>query len=165
VALSDAWQKGAQKLTAAQREDFANDPLNLLAVDGPTNEAKGDGDAATWLPPNKGYRCSYVARQVAVKAAYHLWVTQAEHDAIARVLAACPNQKVPTSTSSPDHVVPKVTTTAPKTTPAAPKPASPRVVHPGAFCSPAGATGVTSAGTPMVCGPTANSTRNRWHRG
>ena len=96
VALSDAWQKGAQSLSADERAAFANDPLNLLAVDGPTNQSKSDGDAATWLPPNKAYRCPFVARQVAVKAEYGLWVTAAERDAIARVLADCPDQEVPT---------------------------------------------------------------------
>ncbi|UOY01912.1 HNH endonuclease family protein [Blastococcus sp. PRF04-17] len=50
VALSDAWQKGAQGLDAGRRIAFANDPLNLLAVDGPLNMQKGDGDAASWLP-------------------------------------------------------------------------------------------------------------------
>ncbi len=95
VALSDAWQTGAQQLTAARRVDLANDPLELLAVDGPTNEAKGDGDAATWLPPNRAFRCAYVARQIAVKRAYRLWVTAAERAAMLRVLAGCPNQKVP----------------------------------------------------------------------
>ena len=70
VALSDAWQKGAQRWSSAQRTAFANDPLNLLAVDGPTNQRKGDGDAATWLPPRKAYRCAYVARQIAVKHKY-----------------------------------------------------------------------------------------------
>ena len=64
-------------------------------MDGPTNESKSDGDAATWLPPNTAYRCSYVARQIAVKARYRLWVTRAEHDAMARALAKCPGQKVP----------------------------------------------------------------------
>ena len=96
VALSDAWQKGAQQWDAAKRKAFANDPLELLAVDGPTNMRKGDGDTATWLPPNKSFRCAYVARQVAVKAKYGLWVTQAEHDAMARVLQRCPDQKLPT---------------------------------------------------------------------
>ncbi|MCU1541152.1 MAG: hypothetical protein JWM01_2099 [Arthrobacter sp.] len=86
VALSDAWQKGAQQLSPAQRMSFANDPLNLLAVDGPANQQKSDGDAATWLPPNKSFRCGYVARQISVKSSYSLWVTQAEHDAMARVL-------------------------------------------------------------------------------
>ncbi|TLM85977.1 DUF1524 domain-containing protein [Pseudarthrobacter sp. NamE5] len=95
VALSDAWQKGAQQLSTEQRTAFANDPLNLQATDGPTNQQKGDGDAATWLPPNKGFRCEYVARQVSVKARYGLWVTQAEHDAIAGILAGCPGQPAP----------------------------------------------------------------------
>jgi hypothetical protein len=89
VPLSDAWQKGAQQWDAEKRQRFANDPANLLAVDGPLNSAKGDGDAATWLPPSTGYRCAYVVRQVRVKAAYGLWVTQAEHDAMDRQLDGC----------------------------------------------------------------------------
>jgi hypothetical protein len=95
VALSDAWQKGAQGLSAARRAEFANDPLNLLAVDGPLNMQKGDGDAATWLPPNRGHRCAYVARQVAVKVTYALWMTQAEKNAVAGVLANCPDEPLP----------------------------------------------------------------------
>jgi hypothetical protein len=89
VALSDAWQKGAQQLSAEQRRQLANDPLNLMAADGPTNSAKGDKDAATWLPPNKAFRCEYVVRQTAVKAKYQLWTTQAEHDVIAGILTSC----------------------------------------------------------------------------
>jgi hypothetical protein len=95
VAVSDAWQKGAQQLSVNRRHDFYNDPLNLLAVDGPTNSAKGDGDAATWLPPNKSFRCSYVARQIAVKSKYKLWVTAAEKVAIGGVLSKCPSQTIP----------------------------------------------------------------------
>jgi hypothetical protein len=95
VALSDAWQKGAQQLSADARKSLGNDPLNLMAVDGPTNQGKGDGDAATWLPPVRSYRCTYVARQVSVKTKYGLWVTQAERDAISGVLAGCPGQPLP----------------------------------------------------------------------
>ncbi len=62
---------------------------------GAVNQAKGDGDAATWLPPARGFRCAYVARQVAVKAKYTLWVTAAERDAIARVLSDCPGEPLP----------------------------------------------------------------------
>lgn len=89
VALSDAWQKGAQQLTPGERRQLANDPLELLAVDGPANQQKGDGDAATWLPSNTAFRCEYVSRQIAVKVKYGLWVTQAEHDAMVGVLARC----------------------------------------------------------------------------
>ena len=93
VALGDAWQKGAQQLTAVQRQHLANDPLNLIAVDGQANQDKSASDAATWLPPNKAFRCHYVARQISVKAAYGLWVTPAEKDAMTRVLGACPEQQ------------------------------------------------------------------------
>lgn len=89
VALSDAWQKGAQQLDEQDRRNLANDPLNLQAADGPTNQAKGDKDAASWLPPNRSYRCTYVARQIDVKARYGLWVTQAEKDAMAQTLQGC----------------------------------------------------------------------------
>jgi hypothetical protein len=96
VALSDAWQKGAQQLSYERREALANDPLELLAVEGTANQQKSDGDAATWLPSNKSFRCQYVARQVAVKKKYSLWVTAAEKEAIIRVLGSCPGQKLPT---------------------------------------------------------------------
>ena len=107
VALSDAWQKGAQQLTEAQRLSFANDPLNLLAVDGPTNQQKSDGDAATWLPPNKSYRCDYVTRQISVKSSYGLWVTRAEHDAMARVLADCRDSTIPAGQETPAPAEPR----------------------------------------------------------
>lgn len=96
VALSDAWQSGAQQLSYDERVALANDPLELLAVDGQANQDKGGSNAASWLPPNKAFRCQYVARQIAVKTKYHLWVTQAEHDAMARVLTNCPGQQLPT---------------------------------------------------------------------
>jgi len=122
VALSDAWQKGAQQLTQAQRISLANDPLNLMAADGPTNGAKGDGDAATWLPPNKSFRCEYVARQISVKATYGLWVTQAEKDAMQRVLSSCPKQPAYNSSfATPAKASTSTKTTAPKP---APKPSS-----------------------------------------
>lgn len=89
VALSNAWQTGAQQMDAATRVAFSNDPLNLLAVSGPANEQKSDGDAATWLPPHKPFRCQYVARQIAVKQKYELWVTQAERAAMQRILGEC----------------------------------------------------------------------------
>lgn len=97
VALSNAWQTGAQQLTHEQRVSLANDPLELLAVDGSANQQKIDGDAATWLPPNKAFRCQYVARQIAVKQKYSLWVTPSEKEAIVRVLASCPVQGLPSS--------------------------------------------------------------------
>ncbi len=95
VALGNAWETGAQQLSEVDRLMFANDPLNLLAVDGPANRQKGDADAATWLPSNRSFRCTYVALQTAVKLKYDLWVTAPERDAIQKVLAACPDQRLP----------------------------------------------------------------------
>ena len=123
VALSDAWQKGAQQISAEDRLALANDPLNLLAVDGPTNQSKGDGDAATWLPPNRGYWCPYVSRQVEVKAKYHLWVTRAEHDRIEDILGDC--GRAPARQDAPAS---QPTEEAPE--PAAPAPAAPASARP-----------------------------------
>lgn len=95
VALSDAWQKGAQNIDEQSRFSFANDSLNLLAVDGPINQKKGDSDAASWLPPNKSFRCRYVARQIAVKKKYFLWVSEAEYATMKRVLNGCDGQVLP----------------------------------------------------------------------
>ena len=95
VALSNAWQTGAAYFDKDKRSQIANDPLNLLAVDSKLNRQKGDGDAATWLPPSKAFRCEYVARQVAVKAKYGLWVTKPEKVAIDKILSTCVGQKLP----------------------------------------------------------------------
>lgn len=95
VALGNVWVSGGQKLSPDQKAAIANDPLNLLAVDGPANMAKSDKDASGWLPKNKDFRCSYVARQIAVKGKYGLSVTPSEKQAMVRVLGACPGQGVP----------------------------------------------------------------------
>ena len=156
VALSDAWQKGAQQLSTEQRTAFANDPLNLQATDGPTNMKKGDGDAATWLPPNRGFRCEYVARQISVKATYSLWVTQAEHDAMANILANCSDQLAPTNEQAPVspapapaavepapvapvQAVPAPAAVAPAPAPVAPAAPAPVAPAPVAPAAPAGA--------------------------
>jgi hypothetical protein len=95
VALSNSWQTGAFKLSLAQRTALANDPLNLFAVKGRLNSQKSDGDAATWLPPLKSFRCAYVAQQIAVKAKYSLWVVPPEKAAMLAILVQCPTQQVP----------------------------------------------------------------------
>lgn len=89
VALQNAYLTGAQQWSAEKRLAFANDVRNLVAVDASANRQKGAADAATWLPPNKAYRCTYVASQIEVKAAYGLWVTQPEKDAMLGVLGQC----------------------------------------------------------------------------
>jgi hypothetical protein len=97
VAISAAWTTGASAWTFERRNELANDDLELLAVDGPANQQKSDGDASEWLPPNKSFRCEYVARQIAVKLKYALWVTPAEKDSMTTVLAGCPNEALPSA--------------------------------------------------------------------
>jgi hypothetical protein len=140
VALSDAWQKGAASWQFAQRVAFANDPLNLEPVDASVNRQKSDGDTATWLPPNKRYRCEYVARQVAVKTKYGVWVTQAELDAMVRVLDTCPNQALPDFGSQPiiaSNTGGPAPTPAPTTSAPAPAPAPVAVPAPAPAPTPA----------------------------
>lgn len=93
VALSDAWQKGAQYKTKEVRFEIATDPLNLVAADASANMQKSDGDAATWLPKNKSFRCQYISRQISVKYKYSLWVSEAEKDAMSQVLSKCPEER------------------------------------------------------------------------
>ena len=78
-------------------------------MQGRANQKKSDGDAATWLPSNKGFRCEYVARQIGVKHKYSLWVTQAEKEAMAKVLSSCPTQTVPDYTGVKDSTAEKTT--------------------------------------------------------
>lgn len=101
VALADAWASGAAAWDQATRYRLGNDPLNLLAVSGPLNTQKSDGNAARWLPPNVAYRCAYVARQIGVKYTYGLTVTTAERTAMAGVLAGCPDQPLPSGSTVP----------------------------------------------------------------
>jgi hypothetical protein len=139
VALGNAWATGAQQLSAGTRTALANDPLNLLAVSASANRQKGDGDAATWLPSNKAYRCSYVARQLAVKRKYGLWVTAPERDAIRRILAACPDQRVPVDGSLPDPAPSSGARPSSSPSPSAPSSSVARYAN----CTAARAAGVT----------------------
>lgn len=95
VALANAWQTGAQDLSESQRDQLANDDLELLAVDADANQEKSSSDAGQWLPSNRAFRCEYVARQIAVKLKYSLWVTANEKSAMDKVLSTCPNQALP----------------------------------------------------------------------
>lgn len=174
VALADAWQKGAQQVDEQTMRALANDPRNLQAVGSTTFEQKAGRDASAWLPSNSSYRCTYVAQQVDVKSLYRLWVSQGEHDAIARVLGECgatlpPHPSpvaVPTTTVSPSPPPPTVppvqqelTRASPTTVPvvpppppAAPAPAPAPVVPPPPPPSPAPAPAPAPAPDPEPWG-------------
>jgi len=84
MPLSYDWQMGASRWPKGKRQDIANDPLNLIPVDGPTNSSKGDSGPASWLPPNKGIRCSYAVRFAQVSLKYELPVTGADKETMLR---------------------------------------------------------------------------------
>ena len=93
VALADAWSKGADQWDQERRLQFANDPQNLLAVDGATNSAKSASDASEWLPPNEDFWCEYATAQVQIKTEYTLGVSAAEKQTLDQVLTACVDEK------------------------------------------------------------------------
>ncbi len=88
VPLAEAWVSGARHWSGARRETFANDLGELLAVDGPTNMSKGDGDPASWRP-RKGYQCAYARRWIAIKTRYALAVDDSEKAALDQMLGFC----------------------------------------------------------------------------
>jgi hypothetical protein len=87
VALSNAWQMGADLWTDEVRTEFANDPLNLIVTVASLNAQKSDSNAASWLPPYKPGRCDFIARQVAVKTKWQLFVTSSEKSAMLGILS------------------------------------------------------------------------------
>lgn len=98
VALAAAWRAGAASWDPATRQNFANDPRNLLLVDGPTNQSKGDATVEEWLPPNVAYHCEYARIMVTVKAAYLLSVTAAEQATLQSTLGRCSQLTTPVPT-------------------------------------------------------------------
>lgn len=92
VALAEAWRSGAWAWPPAQRELFANDPVNLAASKGSVNQGKGDDDAAHWLPVGPPRQCVFAQRVVAVKTKYGLTVDPDEATALRRALALCPKR-------------------------------------------------------------------------
>jgi hypothetical protein len=87
VALSNAWQMGADLWTDEMRTEFANDPLNLIVTVASLNRQKSDSNAASWLPPYRPGRCDFIARQVAVKTKWQLFVTSSEKSAMLGILS------------------------------------------------------------------------------
>ncbi|PKZ66368.1 HNH endonuclease [Gordonia terrae] len=86
VPLSYAWDMGAWSWTAARRLDFANDPANLVAVDGHSNQDKSDSEPARWMPPATGFWCQYAIQFVMVTAAYGLAIDEPSRRVLSEAL-------------------------------------------------------------------------------
>ena len=89
MALKNAWINGAENWDTQQLVNFANDPLNLIAVEGETNQEKGSKNYYEWKPPNPKTHCAYAKRQVAVKYKYKLKVSEEEKQALMLTLEKC----------------------------------------------------------------------------
>ena len=87
VPLSRAWRQGAAGWPEAERERFANESGNLLAVDASANRAKGDAGPEEWMP--EVGRCGYVVQWIQVKQEWELSVTVSEKAAVSEQLEQC----------------------------------------------------------------------------
>jgi Protein of unknown function (DUF1524) len=90
VPLALAWDLGARSWTDDMRVRFANDPANLLAVDGPANQDKGDKEPATWMPPNHAFWCQYAVQFANVLRGYGLAVDTPSAAVLRDAAATCP---------------------------------------------------------------------------
>jgi hypothetical protein len=190
VPLAEAWRSGAWNWTPAQRQEFANDltePRALVAVSLSLNRTKGDKDVAQWLPA-KGV-CSYVEAWITVKIKYALTADSKEMEVLQRYIIECDlslldvptPSPTPTLTNSPLPTPSATVTAIASPTPSATQSATPTAtvtetptpiattstqptVSPGAFCSPAGATGLSKTGVVYTCKTSATDTRNRWRQ-
>lgn len=173
VPLAEAWRSGAAKWTALQRQKFANDlqdPVSLIAVSASSNRQKGDKDPSLWLPTKNV--CNYIADWIHVKAKYLLTVDFEESRTLGKYITSCNFQAriefrvsgdgvqpTPTPTPSPTLVVDPTPVPVPTTTST-----GVATISPGAFCTPAGAQGVSSTGVIYTCKSSDTDSRNRWRR-
>ena len=122
LPLAYVWAHGGWKWSASKRQQIANDPLNLLAVDGSSNQAKGacgpatcpSGDSAkgtwnpsnsrSWWPENSNYSCNYARRFVSVASAYHMGLPKADKNYLSKVLTNCSDDGT-TSTSNLTKII------------------------------------------------------------
>ena len=157
VPLAEAWRSGAWKWTAAQRQAFANDLENseaLIAVTASTNRSKGDKDPSLWMPA-KG-QCVYTQNWISIKVKYSLTADPQEVEKLNSLVSTCGLDGTTEIASAPE--------VSPEPTQSAEPSVSVKIITPGAFCAPAGATGVSKTGVSYTCKTSSTDTRNRWRQ-
>jgi len=162
VPLAEAWRSGAWQWTPAQRQAFANDLDNseaLIAVTLSTNRSKSDRDPALWMPAKD--RCAYTANWISIKTKYSLTVDSKESVKLSLLISECRlgAKQIPIPIPTPSEPPSSSPTVIPS---GSPTQTEFKVVTPGAFCVPAGATGQSSSGVEYTCKTSATDTRNRW---
>ena len=157
VPLAEAWRSGAWKWTAAQRQVFANDLENseaLIAVTRSTNRSKGDKDPSLWMPAKN--QCIYIQNWISVKIKYSLTADPQEAEKLNSLVSTCGLDGTTEIASVPE--------VSPTPTQSAEPSLSVKIITPGAFCAPAGATGVSKTGVSYTCKTSSTDTRNRWRQ-
>ena len=157
VPLAEAWRSGAWKWTAVQRQAFANDLENseaLIAVTRSTNRSKGDKDPSLWMPAKN--QCIYIQNWISVKIKYSLTADPQEAEKLNSLISTCGLDGTTEIASVPE--------VSPTPTQSAEPSLSVKIITPGAFCAPAGATGVSKTGVSYTCKTSSTDTRNRWRQ-
>ena len=157
VPLAEAWRSGAWKWTAAQRQVFANDLENseaLIAVTRSTNRSKGDKDPSLWMPAKD--QCVYTQNWISIKVKYSLTADPQEVEKLNSLVSTCGLDSTTEIASVPEVAATPTQSTEPSV--------SVKIVTPGAFCAPAGATGVSKTGVSYTCKTSSTDTRNRWRQ-
>jgi hypothetical protein len=157
VPLAEAWRSGAWKWTAVQRQAFANDLDNseaLIAVTRSTNRSKGDKDPSLWMPAKD--QCVYTQNWISVKVKYSLTADPREVKKLNSLVSTCRLDSTTEIASVPEVAATPTQSTEPSV--------SVKIVTPGAFCAPAGATGVSKTGVSYTCKTSSTDTRNRWRQ-
>jgi len=98
VALGEAWDSGAYAWSDERRERFANDldvSWALIAVSAASNRSKSDRDPADWVPPDADNLCPFLSAWIAVKVRWQLSVDDRERSALASLVIACPDARMP----------------------------------------------------------------------
>lgn len=90
VPLKWAHDNGGYAWNRERKEEFANDPINLLAVDDGLNSQKRAQPPTAWMPPNHYFRCEYLDLWLKVLKKYDdLRMHPAEKRIFSRQLRAC----------------------------------------------------------------------------
>lgn len=90
--LKKFWEGGAWKWTLEERVAAANDPLNLVASDGPANNFKSAKGPSEWMPSTSGnaaYDCTFATDVVTVLVKYDLTATKADIASLRSTLTTC----------------------------------------------------------------------------
>jgi hypothetical protein len=74
IPLAYAHRAGASGWSWAKKRQFANDPLNLLAVGDSINRKKGSKGVEKWMPPNKGFHKKYKKLWLLIRQKYKLTI-------------------------------------------------------------------------------------------